>query len=302
MHKDLITVIVPIYNVEKYIHKCVDSILNQTYSNLEIFLVDDGSPDGCPQICDEYAQKDSRIKVIHKKNGGLSDARNVAIDVMTGKYVTFVDSDDYLSLDCIESMYNALVSNDADLAVCNYAYITEDNQIINHPKCSGKIEVFGQEEALYELLDSRKYSNSAWGKLYRADYFEDVRYPFGKIYEDVPTTYKLFMKADKVAYVEQTNYFYLYNIKAISKQAFKPQRMDAVYFAEDMVKVILKKYPGLKNVSNRRLFDSYCTVLDIITKDNEYYKEVKDKYDSLKWKVLLDVKSGIRRKVKALKY
>lgn len=302
MHNDLISVIVPIYNVEKYINKCVDSILNQTYQNLEVFLVDDGSPDNCGSICDLYAEKDDRVKVIHKQNGGLSDARNVAIDKMSGKYVTFVDSDDYLDLNYVEKLYTAIKKNDADMSVGSYAYITEDGKIINHPKNTGKIEVFEQEKALYELLDSRKFSNSAWGKLYKAEHFSDIRYPFGKIYEDVPTTYKLFFKSSKIAYVDEILYFYLYNQKAISKQAFKPQRMDAIYFAENMVSEVVARYPKLKKAANRRVFDSYCTVLNIIDNSNEFYEFTKGRYDSVKWKVLFDPNSGIRRKVQALKY
>lgn len=299
---DLISVIVPIYNVEKYIHKCVKTIREQTYTNLEIFLVDDGSPDNCGEICDEYAKQDDRITVIHKKNGGLSDARNAAIDVMTGKYVTFVDSDDYLEPTMIEKLYNALCNANADMAICNYNYVTEDGKFVNTHKNDGQVMVFNQKEALYELLDSKKYSNSAWGKLYRADHFSDVRYPFGKIFEDVPTTYKLFLKSEKIVYVQETLYNYLFNGKSISKQSFKPQRMDAVTFAEDMVSAVLKVHPELKKVSDRRLYDSYCAILEMIDKNNEFYPETKKKYNALKWKIVFDMQSGVKRKVKAFKY
>ena len=299
---DLISVIVPIYNVEKYIHKCVKTIREQTYTNLEIFLVDDGSPDNCGEICDEYAKQDDRITVIHKKNGGLSDARNAAIDVMTGKYVTFVDSDDYLEPTMIEKLYNALCNANADMAICNYNYVTEDGKLVNTHKNDGQVMVFNQKEALYELLDSKKYSNSAWGKLYRADHFSDVRYPFGKIFEDVPTTYKLFLKSEKIVYVQETLYNYLFNGKSISKQSFKPQRMDAVTFAEDMVSAVLKVHPELKKVSDRRLYDSYCAILEMIDKNNEFYPETKKKYNALKWKIVFDMQSGVKRKVKAFKY
>ncbi len=299
---DLISVIVPVYKVEKYIHKCVDSICNQTYANLEIILVDDGSPDSCGEICDEYAKKDERIVVIHKENGGLSDARNAALDIMKGKYVVFVDSDDSLDPPMIEKLYKTLVDTKSDLAVCNAKYVNEMGENINHHKSDGKIFVYNQYQAIYELLDSMKYSNSAWAKLYRADHFKDVRYPYGKIYEDVPTTYKLFLKAQKVVYVQETLYNYLQNPKSISQQAFKPQRMDAVGFAEDMVSDILKVYPGLKKVSDRRLFDSYYAILNMIDKDNEFYPETKEKYNSLRWSIILDTHSGFKRKVKALRY
>ena len=123
----LISVIVPIYNVEKYLDRCVDSIINQTYKNLEIILVDDGSPDNCPQMCDDYAKKDSRIKVVHKENGGLSDARNVGMEVATGEYVSFIDSDDYISLDFYETLLETIVDNDSDIVECGVVKFYEDN-------------------------------------------------------------------------------------------------------------------------------------------------------------------------------
>ena len=124
--EDLISVVVPIYNVENYIKKCVDSILSQTYKNLEIILVDDGSPDNCPQICDEYAQKDNRIKVIHKENGGLSDARNAGIDISKGKFITFIDSDDYIEKDYVEVLYNSIKENASDMAIGSHKAIYDN--------------------------------------------------------------------------------------------------------------------------------------------------------------------------------
>ena len=126
----LISVIVPIYNVEKYLQKCVDSIINQTYKNLEIILVDDGSPDNCPKMCDDYAEKDSRIKVVHKENGGLSDARNVGMEVATGEYVSFIDSDDYISLDFYETLLETIVDNDSDVVECGVVKFYENEKFI----------------------------------------------------------------------------------------------------------------------------------------------------------------------------
>ena len=124
----LISVIVPIYNVEKYLERCVESIINQTYKNLEIILVDDGSPDNCPQMCDDYAKKDSRIKVVHKKNGGLSDARNAGMKVATGEYVSFIDSDDYISLDFYETLLETIVDNDSDIVECSVVKFYENGK------------------------------------------------------------------------------------------------------------------------------------------------------------------------------
>lgn len=302
---DLISVIVPIYNVEKYIRKCIDGIISQSYTNLEIILVDDGTPDNCGTICDEYASKDKRIKVIHKSNGGLSDARNVAIDVMRGKYVTFIDSDDYIGTDYIMCMYKALIETDSDLAICEYAYIYEDGKMINHPYNDKKRLVFNQEQALYELLNSKKYSNSAWGKLYTSDHFRNVRYPKGRLYEDVPTTYKLFMQSSKIVFCADVQYYYLYRENAISKQKFTPARMDAVEFAEGMVKDIINKFPRLRKIGECRLFDAYLAVYLLIgkTMDNqEISSEINRKIRSMARDIFLSHCSGIKRKLQIIKF
>lgn len=143
----LISVIVPIYNVEKYLTKCIESIINQTYENLEIILVDDGSPDNCPIICDEYAKRDSRVKVIHKKNGGLSDARNAGLDIATGEYIMFIDSDDFVEIDMMESMMNNMIDNNVDLVVCNIKYIYDNSEKV---KYNQKDKVLDKYEAMQE--------------------------------------------------------------------------------------------------------------------------------------------------------
>lgn len=300
---DLISVIVPIYNVEKYIRKCIDGIISQSYTNLEIILVDDGTPDNCGTICDEYASKDKRIKVIHKSNGGLSDARNVAIDVMRGKYVTFIDSDDYIGTDYIMCMYKALIETDSDLAICEYAYIYEDGKMINHPYNNKKRLVFNQEQALYELLNSKKYSNSAWGKLYTSDHFRNVRYPKGRLYEDVPTTYKLFMQSSKIVFCADVQYYYLFRENAISKQKFTPARMDAVIFAEDMVDDIVKKYPSLQKIGQCRLYDAYVSVCKLMKQDCKIEilrKNIIIKKKKISKNVFFFHGSGIKRKLQVI--
>lgn len=299
---DLISVIVPVYKVEKYLRKCVDSICNQSYRNLEIILVDDGSPDSSGSICDEYKQKDERVIVIHKENGGSADARNAALDIMKGDYIVFVDSDDSIEPTMIEKLYRALIDTNSDLAVCNGKYVDENGREINFHKNDGKVMVFDQKQGLRELLDSRKYSNSPWAKLYRADHFDNVRYPLVKILEDVPTIYKLFMKAEQVVYIQETLYDYLYNPGSVTHQDFNPERMVGAHFAEEMVTEILKVYPDLKRYADRRLFDSYYAILTMINKDNEFYPELKAKYDSLRWKIVFGVHTGIKRKIKALRY
>lgn len=295
---DLISVIVPIYKVEEYLKKCVDSIINQTYKNLEIILVDDGSPDNCGKICDFYSIKDHRIRVIHKKNGGLSAARNVALDVASGAYITFIDSDDYIEENYISYLYNLAKKNNADISICEYLYITEEDKVINHPRNDGKIIVMDQEKALYELLNSKLYSNSAWGKLYKKECFSGVRYPCGKLYEDVPTTYKTFLKCEKIVYGAKALYYYLYRESAISKQSFSKERLDAVFFAEKMTAEIVKSYPCLRKIADCRLFDSYVAIMALVNRNDNFWvfvlmkKKIKEKRKG----VLMYSASGKKRK------
>ena len=182
MNYYLISVIVPIYKVEKYLHKCIDSILAQTYTNLEIILVDDGSPDNCGKICDEYAAKDSRIKVIHQPNGGLSAARNAGLDIATGDYIGFVDSDDYIAPDMYEKLYNALVKNDADMAICDYQRFGNE---LPYDEMSLTTEVITGLQAMEKQNTVINCSFVvAWSKLYKSFIFSNVRFPVGKINED----------------------------------------------------------------------------------------------------------------------
>lgn len=237
-----VSVIVPIYKVELYLNKCIDSILNQTYKNLEVILIDDGSPDNCPLICDEYAKRDSRIRVIHKKNGGLSDARNVGIEIMQGEYVTFVDSDDFLEAHCIERLVYCMEDTDSDISICDY-YSFIENSFINRIAIeNGSIELFDSENALKSALVGNPFALSAWGKLYKSNLFVSIRYPKGKIYEDLGTTYKILDLANKICYVPEKMYYYLIRKSSISYDRFSKNKMDMLYYSEEMMRFIEKNY------------------------------------------------------------
>ncbi len=207
--QDLLSIIIPVYKVEKYLPRCVDSVLNQSYSNLEIILVDDGSPDGCPEICDDYCGKDARIRVLHKENGGLSDARNRGIEIARGKYIGFVDSDDYIHQDMYMNLWMNIKREEADIAVCGICKVYGE-------KPAGDIS-FENEAAVYtgrgavkNIFDAKLYLSSvvAWNKLYKRELFHAVRYPEGKIHEDEFTTYKLFWESAKVVYISGKYYYY----------------------------------------------------------------------------------------------
>ena len=213
--RDLVTVIVPVYKVEKYLNKCVDSILNQSYRNLEIILVDDGSPDECSRICDDYASMDSRIEVIHKENGGLSSARNAALDVAKGDWILCVDSDDYIHSTMVEKMLAAAEENSADIVISSY-YLQKNNKLSIVDEIHDEVIVMDKMTALDRLVADKEIKSYAWGKLYRAELFEGVRYPDGRNYEDIATTYYLFDKADKIIKIPEYLYYYLVRDDSIS--------------------------------------------------------------------------------------
>ena len=204
-----VSVIVPVYKVEKYLNKCVDSIINQTLEDIEIILVDDGSPDNCGKICDDYAQKDNRIVVIHKTNGGLSDARNAGLEVARGEYIGFVDSDDYIAPEMISLLYGVCKKNSTDIAGCDLAYVYETTDRVDYN--SNKQEsVLSSDDFFALMLDVNKYLRTGvWNKIYKRSLFDTVRFPKGKLFEDVGTMYKLIFQVDKITYVSKPGYFYL---------------------------------------------------------------------------------------------
>ena len=204
MHEPLLSVIVPVYHVKKYLGRCVDSLIGQTYKNLQIILVDDGSNDGCGEICDEYAKKDSRVQVIHKENGGLSDARNAGMKRAIGEYIAFADSDDFFHKDMYQMMMDELMRENADVSICGYEYVYEgkadDYGVV--PKKYEKIIMDGRE-AQYRYYESNLTLplTVAWNKIYKRSLLEGIEYPKGKIYEDEYTTFRILYKAEKIVFM-----------------------------------------------------------------------------------------------------
>lgn len=292
-----ISVIVPVYKVEKYLERCVDSILNQTYTDFELLLVDDGSPDNCGKMCDEYAEKDNRIFVIHQKNGGLSAARNTGINWFyeqnNSDYITFLDSDDWVHPDYLKILMDGITKNNVILSVCNYTRVTE---IIPHEKFDNvEYELTFPEDFL--VNHSWQY-NYAWGKLYHKSLFEDVRYPVGKNFEDAFTTYKLLHKCDKISYVDIPLYYYLINEQGISRSPWKPSELvifdamqeqmqfykekglEKAYEKEFQLFVHHHAYQIVRIKENKKDLKKNKTILKDIKKHlKKYLKENKDKFN-----------------------
>lgn len=243
----LISVIVPVYNTEPYLHRCIESIIGQTYRELEIFLVDDGSSDGSGAICDEYAAADNRISAIHKPNGGLSCARNCALRIACGEYFSFVDSDDFIAKDFIEYLLGLMNEQKADIAACGAHRFSEPEPC--YTLSPEKVQEFTSTDALRNMFYQRGLGHSAWGKLYRAKIFEGIEYPEGKIFEDVGTAYKLFWKANKVVYSAQERYFYFQRPGSITRSPFQLKRMDAVDFCDEILAFVGENCPGLERAA-----------------------------------------------------
>ena len=236
---ELISIIAPIYCVEDYIHRCVDSLINQTYSNLEIILVDDGSPDNCGQICEEYAKKDHRVKVIHKKNGGISSARNAGIDICKGKYIMFIDSDDYIAPTTIEHLYKDITSTGADISICDYISFSDRVTVKNkYPK---KVFTVSGDDKYRYIAPSDVYSDYGvvsivqWNKLFKAKIFKNLRYSEGKINEDEFIITSEFSLADKISYNLAPLYHY-YQREGSTIHTFSINRLDIIDAWEERIK------------------------------------------------------------------
>lgn len=274
---DLISVVIPVYNVEQYLRRCVDSVLKQTYKKLEIILINDGSTDTSGDICDEYSLFDPRIKVIHKNNGGLSDARNTGIEVASGLHITFIDSDDWVSANYIEVLYNLLIIKDSDISMCNFQKLPAQN--ISKNRDNIEIYEFTNIEALNELV-GKYYIQMVvtWGKLYKYGLFKEIRFPFGKIHEDEFTTYKLLYKANKVVFTTEPLVYYWQRSDSITGSGFNLKnalhkiealRNRAIFFDS------IEQYQ-LQDKTKKTLFGVYKSInKNIHMFKSEYYK---DKY------------------------
>lgn len=238
MNNILVSIILPIYNVEKYLNRCMDSLLNQTLKDIEIIMVDDGSPDNCPKMCDEYAKKDNRVKVVHKENGGLGYARNSGLDVATGEYVAFVDSDDYVDSSMYETLWNEACASNADVVFCGFKTEQRNGIWKDSDEVSSRTE-WKNEEVRSFMLDmiacapyvkeERKFQMSVWHSIYRRSIIEDKNIRFHSerevASEDIPFQVDFLTKAKKVVYLPQTFYFYCLNGTSLTA-TFKPEKYE----------------------------------------------------------------------------
>lgn len=258
---ELVSIIIPVYNVKDYLETCVASIVTQTYRNLEIILVDDGSTDGSGDICDQLKNKDNRIKVIHKTNGGLSDARNSGIDHATGGWLSFVDSDDFVSCDYVERLLGAAHVNHAEISICDPVHITKADDAVFTKE--SKVKVFSNTEAIQEMWYQKSFLFSAWAKIYRRELFNDIRYTKGIIYEDVDVMHEVFALASQIVYIDAKLYAYVHREGSITTQKFSAKEFDILKicdklntFAKTRSEDLQKAARAYSVVGNMRIFIS----------------------------------------------
>ena len=263
-----ISVIVPVYNVEQYLERCVDSIINQTYKNLEIILVNDGSTDNSGQLCDELARKDDRIRVIHKKNGGLSDARNVGIDEAEAELVGFIDSDDYIDEDMYEVLINNLKAANADLSMCGHYDVY--NNVPESQVSDKKTWELSPQEAIKMVMEAKILSVTAVNKLYKKSLFSELKFEIGKIAEDAFIMIKLLDKCNKIVATNEKKYYYVHRENSITTQKFSLKFLNVIEAYEQNKEIILEKYPELKEVAQMRMNWAYFYVLDRLLLDKDY--------------------------------
>lgn len=243
----LISVIIPVYKVEQYLRQCVDSVAGQTHKHLEILLINDGSPDGSGAICEEYALRDPRVQVIHQCNQGLSAARNTGLDAATGEYLAFVDSDDWIEPDMLAALLAGLVEHGADIAGCAPIPEVEDGIAVQFQfLCvDATALLLGREDALSELLRDRRLRNFSWSYLYRADLFGGVRFPHGKRFEDIHTTYQLFMKANTIVSLPIAKYHYRIRKGSITQAGGLGVLVDQYDAIKARQEALVRYYPRL---------------------------------------------------------
>lgn len=267
-----VSVIVPVFNVQKYLVRCINSLINQSLTNIEILLIDDGSTDNSGTICDEFAKKDNRIIVIHKENGGLSDARNVGLDNANGQYVGFVDSDDFIHKEMYSSLYNALICSDADIAESGYCEFYSIKSlkadVESNPTYS---EIYSREKAVISTIMDHKCRTYVWNKLYKKELWDDIRFPYGKLFEDAFTTYKIINKISKLVRLDSKLYFYFQRENSIVSSNFSVKKLDHCDALYEMMQFIIKTYPEAAPIT---CIKYYQDTLSYLQKIIEHQKEI----------------------------
>ena len=271
----LVSVIIPVYKVEKFLRQCIQSVLAQTHSALEIILIDDGSPDSCGEICEEYAALDSRIRVIHKKNGGLSSARNAGLEVASGEYITFIDSDDFVAENYIETLLKWCIDSGVDIACGGFAEYHTGEKIATY-EAERDPEILTAEKFLEAMLYQHTGDNSVWGKLYRKSVFDGLRFTQGILYEDLDIIYKAILRVKNVAWGKTPLYYYRITPGSILHN-FSRKRADVLDVTDHMVEYIGKNYPQLAPAARSRRLSAHFNIYCLLAANGLRNQEIEER-------------------------
>ena len=270
---DKISIILPVYNVANYLNKCMDSILNQTYSNYELIIIDDGSTDNSGKICDEYKLKDNRIQVIHQKNLGLSAARNKGINLSTGKYITFIDSDDFVDNQYIEILYKTILDNKADISICDKNYYSKNKRNISKIIKDYKFEIISKEETYKRMFLKKGIGFAVWAKLYKTGILKQNKFTEGKLYEDIFIINSLIESANKIVVTNYNGYYYLKRTESITSKKFSKKNMDLIEGSKIFKDFMFLNYPNLDKYTIRGYINANYAIYNKAILDKNYKKE-----------------------------
>jgi glycosyltransferase involved in cell wall biosynthesis len=272
-----ISIIVPVYNVESFIHECIKSILEQTFIDFELILVDDGSSDNSGSICDEYSKIDKRIKVIHKENGGQSSARNRGIDAANGEFIGFVDSDDWVHHDMYRTLYSLGMETNAEIIACNL--LKFDKNSTGHLYTNNTTDqLFDRNSAMHELYLNERLTFSPCNKLYKKELFQGIRFKEGYILEDMDFAYRIIHQANRIYYTGQALYNYRYNETSTMRKVFAKQRLDEFEVRKNMYLFYRENYPG---IANEVYAEWFLSGLMLYINMEKYFKDELNQYKYL---------------------
>lgn len=266
----IISIIVPVYKVEEYLHRCINSILEQTFVDFELILIDDGSPDNSGKICDLYASNDNRIKVIHKNNGGLADARNAGLDIAIGDYIGFVDSDDFIDLDMYEKLYKACIKSGSKISMCGRYDVFGNNK---KPMFSFEgYRIWNSKEAIENLLTWNNIDSSACDKLFERSLFNNIRFPKGKYNEDIFIMMEILCNSKKIVHIGEAKYYYYHRQDSITTELFTEKKMDLIEASEKLMKFVHDTYPDLMPKAYSYYYKGIIYLFSLIQSKSEKHK------------------------------
>lgn len=299
---DKISIIVPVYNVEKYVSRCIDSLISQTYKNIEIIIVDDGTKDDSGRICDQYAEKYNNISVIHTSNGGLASARNVGLQHITGEWVFFIDSDDFVTTDAIETLLMLCKQHNCDISIGDFKkYYNEEDLIRNS---SEKYYIMNNSQAMSLIFDKTKQRFTAWGKLFKATLFNDIKFKSEARYaEDMYIMYKLFDAANQVIRTDREIYYYNQEGVSLCRSTFNKNKLHGCYSTRECLDFISKHYPTVENeafAGYSSMLLNYCWQLRKNTEYDEFKRESISYLKNNRKKVRTNKDINIKNKIKGI--